>query len=81
MNKRVINNYDKFALLLGKEIGTSDFIHHQERINQFAEAMDHQWIHTDPKRAAMESPFKSTIAHGYHIVSMLTYLWFSITET
>ena len=82
MNKRVINNYDEFALLLGKEIGTSDFIQiTQERINQFAEAtLDHQWIHTDPKRAAMESPFKSTIAHGYHTVSMLTYLWFSITE-
>ncbi len=82
MNKRVIYNYDEFASLLGKEIGTSDFIQiTQEKINQFAEAtLDHQWIHTDPQRAEKESPFKSTIAHGYHTVSMLTYLWFSITD-
>ena len=82
MNKRVIYNYDEFASLLGKEIGTSDFIQiTQEKINQFAEAtLDHQWIHTDPQRAVKESPFKSTIAHGYHTVSMLTYLWFSITD-
>ena len=82
MNKRVNYNYDEFASLLGKEIGTSDFIQiTQEKINQFAEAtLDHQWIHTDPQRAEKESPFKSTIAHGYHTVSMLTYLWFSITD-
>lgn len=82
MNKTIINNYDEFASYLGKEIGTSEFVTiTQEQINQFADAtLDYQWIHTDPERAAHESPFKSTIAHGYLTVSMLTYLWYSIVD-
>ena len=44
----------------------------QERINQFAEVTDdHQWIHTDPARAATESPFRTTIAHGFLTLSMI----------
>lgn len=44
----------------------------QERINQFAEVTeDRQWIHTDPERAKRESPFKSTIAHGFMTLSMI----------
>lgn len=47
----------------------------QERINRFAEVVeDPQWIHVDPERAARESPFGSTIAHGFLTLSMLT--WF-----
>lgn len=82
MTKRVINNYEEFEALLGKEIGTSDYIQiTQDQINEFADAtLDHQWIHTDPERAASESPFKSTIAHGYLTVSLLTHLWYSIVE-
>ena len=82
MSKKIISSYNEFASLAGKEIGTSDFIQiTQEKIYQFAEAtLDHQWIHTDPIRAEKESPFRSTIAHGYHTVSMLTYLWYSITD-
>ncbi|MBO2009695.1 MaoC family dehydratase [Hymenobacter negativus] len=61
----------------GQELGTSEF--HtitQEQINQFAAAtLDFQWIHTDPARAATESPFKATIAHGYLTVALLPYLW------
>jgi acyl dehydratase len=42
----------------------------------FADAtLDHQWIHVDTERAAVESPFKSTIAHGYLTLSLLPYLW------
>jgi acyl dehydratase len=45
----------------------------QERINAFAEATeDHQWIHTDRERAARESPFKVTIAHGFLTLSLLS---------
>ncbi len=44
----------------------------QERINQFAAVTeDHQWIHTDPKRAAEESPFRTTIAHGFLTLSLI----------
>ncbi len=82
MAKRIINSYQEFEALLGKEIGVSDYITiTQEQINKFADAtLDFQWIHTDPERAALESPFKSTIAHGYLTVSMLTYLWFNVVD-
>ena len=53
----------------------------QERINLFADAtLDHQWIHVDTERAKTESPFKSTIAHGYLTLSMLPHLWNQIIE-
>jgi acyl dehydratase len=82
MDKRIINSYEEFEVLLGKQIGVSEYIQiTQEQINKFADAtLDYQWIHTDPERAAKESPFKSTIAHGYLSVSMLTYLWYQIVE-
>lgn len=44
----------------------------QERIDKFAEVTgDIQWIHTDPERAAKESPYGATIAHGYLTLSLL----------
>lgn len=47
----------------------------QERIDKFAEVTgDIQWIHTDPERAAKESPYGATIAHGYLTLSLLPYL-------
>ncbi len=47
----------------------------QGRIDAFAAATgDLQWIHTDPQRAAVESPYGSTIAHGYLTLSLLPYL-------
>ncbi|HDR51628.1 MAG TPA: MaoC family dehydratase [Mariniphaga anaerophila] len=82
MEKTIITSYEEFEAFLGKEIGTSEYIHiTQEQIDKFADAtLDYQWIHTDPERAAKESPFKSTIAHGYLSLSMLTYLWYSIVD-
>ncbi len=82
MGKQIINSYADFESFLGKEIGVSNYISiSQEQIDKFADAtLDYQWIHTDPKRAAVESPFKSTIAHGYLSLSMLTYLWFDIVD-
>jgi acyl dehydratase len=57
---------------IGTEIFTSDWINvDQDRINAFAAATDdHQWIHTDPARAAKSSPYGGTIAHGYLIISL-----------
>lgn len=82
MEKVIINNYDEFAAMLGKQIGVSDWVElPQERINQFADAtLDHQWIHVDTERAAKESPYKLTIAHGYLTLSMLPYMWNQIIE-
>jgi acyl dehydratase len=61
---------------LGEEIAVSDWLEiSQERINQFADATgDHQWIHVDAARAARESPFKSTIAHGFLTLSLVSTL-------
>lgn len=82
MSKLVINSFDDFSSYTGKEIGTSEYVKiNQEQINQFADAtLDHQWIHTDIKRAAIESPFKKTIAHGYLTLSLVPYLWGQIVE-
>lgn len=82
MSKLIINSYEDFENCVGKELGTSDYLKiTQERINKFADAtLDHQWIHTDPERAKVESPFHNTIAHGYLMVSILPYLWDQIIE-
>jgi acyl dehydratase len=82
MSKLVIGSHDEFAAYEGKELGTSEYLKiTQEQINLFADAtLDHQWIHTDPERAKIESPFKSTIAHGYLTLSVLPYLWEQIAE-
>jgi acyl dehydratase len=57
---------------LGQEIHCSDWLLvTQQRVNEFAQATgDHQWIHVDPERAARESPWKATIAHGYLTLSL-----------
>ena len=82
MSKVVINSYEDFEKLVGQEIGKSEYLQvTQERINQFADdTIDHQWIHVDPERAKTESPFKSTIAHGYLTLSLLPYFWNQIVE-
>ncbi len=61
---------------VGQEVAVGDWFEvTQERINQFAEATeDRQWIHTDPERAASESPYKATIAHGFLTLSLLSEL-------
>lgn len=81
MAQLVISSFDEFQRYLGKEIGVSDYLPiTQAQINQFADAtLDHQWIHIDPKRAS-ESPFKSTIAHGYLTLSVVPHLWEQIVE-
>jgi len=61
---------------IGKPLGPSKWVEiSQERIDAFADATDdHQWIHTDPDRAARESPWKTTIAHGYLTLALMPHL-------
>ena len=82
MSKVVINSFEDFQQYEGQELGVSDYVElSQERINMFADAtLDHQWIHVDPERAAVESPYKTTIVHGYFTLSVLPYLWGQIIE-
>src|SRR5437867_394018 len=61
---------------VGEEVAVGDWFEiTQARINQFAEATgDAQWIHVDPARAAVESPFRTTIAHGFLTLSLFSAL-------
>jgi acyl dehydratase len=57
---------------VGQEIHRSDWLAvTQQRVDEFAQATgDYQWIHVDPERAARESPWQTTIAHGYLTLSL-----------
>ena len=59
---------------VGQEIALGQWTEiSQAQIDQFAEATgDRQWIHVDTARAAAESPFKTTIAHGFLTLSLLS---------
>ena len=76
MSLRIINGIEELKTLTGQEIGMSDWINvTQEMIDRFADVTgDHQWIHVDPERARRETPFGSTIAHGFLTVSLLPQL-------
>lgn len=67
----VVSGIDGLKDLVGTELGVSDWLAvDQARIQLFADATgDHQWIHTDPERAA-SGPFGKTIAHGYMSLSL-----------
>src|ERR1044072_1987303 len=73
MSQRVIEGIEELKSLIGEEVGASDFVEvTQSRINDFADATeDHQWIHIDAERAKTDSPFGSTIAHGFLTLSLL----------
>ena len=76
MPQRVIEGVAELKGLIGQEVGLSDwFPLTQERINAFAEVTeDRQWIHCDADRARAESPYGTTIAHGYLTLSLLSHL-------
>lgn len=82
MEKIIINSHDEFAAYLGKELGYSPYIKiGQKMIDLFADAtLDDQWIHIDQERAVKESPFKSTIAHGYLTLSLVPHLWYEMAQ-
>ncbi len=70
---RLIDSIEQLQALVGQEIGTSDWLEiSQDRIQAFAEATgDYQWIHLDEERAKQESPWGTTIAHGYLTLSLI----------
>jgi len=69
---RVIQGLEELQSLVGQRLGASDWLEiSQDRVNAFAEATgDRQWIHTDPARAAAESPYGGAIAHGFLSLSL-----------
>ncbi|CAH0529555.1 MaoC family dehydratase [Vibrio hippocampi] len=72
--------YDELQDKIGTVIHQGDWIHvGQDRIDQFGHVTeDNQWIHTDPDRATSESPFKTTVAHGFLTLSLLPALTDSV---
>lgn len=73
---RVIHGLEELRTLVGQTLGTSDWFEiTQARVQAFADGTDdHQWIHCDPERARTESPYGTTIAHGFLTLSLCTTL-------
>src|ERR1700758_3300355 len=70
---RVISSIEDAVEAVGQELGTSNWIViDQQRIDAFADATgNHQWIHVDVERARTESPYRTTIAHGFLTLSLI----------
>jgi len=73
---KIIESLDALPAWVGREVACSDWLQiDQARIQRFADATgDQQWIHVDAERAQRESPYKSTIAHGYLTLSLIPML-------
>ena len=73
MNPSTTQTFDNIKTCVGLELGVSEWFRiTQERVNAFADCtQDHQWIHVDSERAQRESPFRTTIAHGFLTLSLL----------
>jgi acyl dehydratase len=73
MAKIVIPGIDRLKDWIGKEVAVTGWlVLDQERIDEFAAATgDDQWIHVDRERAARESPYRTTVAHGFLTLSLL----------
>src|SRR5580704_10671166 len=71
----VLTNAGDLREFVGREIGVTEwFPVTQERIEQFALATeDRQWIHLDRDRTRKESPYGSTIAHGFLTLSLISH--------
>lgn len=72
---------DELHALAGTELGVTDWLEvGQDRIDTFADATDdHQWIHTDPEKAA-QGPFGAPIAHGYLTLSLFIPLFTDLLD-
>ena len=70
---KLITSIDDAVAAVGQELGVSDSLEiEQKRINAFADVTgDQQWIHIDPEKAKTETPYGTTIAHGFLTLSMI----------
>ena len=82
MNTIKLNSVDDFLNLSGQFLGTSEWLTiNQDVINHFADStFDHQWIHVDSERAKIDSPYQTTIAHGYLTLSLIPHFLDQIIE-
>ena len=70
--KTHFENLEEMSKSIGQELGISNWVEiSQEKINLFAKITeDEQWIHIDVEKSAKESPYKTTIAHGFMVLSL-----------
>ena len=71
---------DAYQNMVGEEIGVSSWhLVDQNRINLYADVIeDHQFIHVDPERAKKETPFGTTVAHGFLTMSLLSIMSYEV---
>jgi len=76
MAQIVISDIAQLKERVGQEVAVTDWLTvSQSRIDSFAEASgDDQWIHVDRERSARESPYGTTVAHGFLTLSLLSRL-------
>src|ERR1700759_5742793 len=69
-----------YPAMVGKEVGVSSWhVVDQNRINVYADVLeDHQFIHVDPERAKKETPFGSTVAHGFLTMSLMSSMSYEV---
>ena len=69
----ILKDFTEFKTFQGTTLEPSPWLQvDQKMINHFAAATkDHQWIHVDQERAKLESPYKSTIAHGFLSIALI----------
>ena len=82
MLPRVIDGIDELRGVVGQEIGVSDWFEiSQALIDAFAELTgDRQWIHVDQDRAKAESPYGTTVAHGFLTLSLISQLHAQVVQ-
>ena len=78
----MIESFDQLRQMVGQEVSVSKWVEvTQERINAFADATDdQQWIHIDSERAKADSPYHTTVAHGFLTLSLLSSFWHQAVE-
>lgn len=78
----VVDSAHSLKDLVGREIPPTDwFTLTQDRIDSFAKTTeDPQWIHLDQERARRESPYGTTIAHGFLTLSLLSFFMKQVLE-
>jgi acyl dehydratase len=71
---------DAYQNMVGEEIGVSSWhLVDQKRIDHYADVIeDHQFIHVDPERAKKETPFGTTVAHGFLTMSLLSIMSYEV---
>lgn len=82
MAKIILNGIGDFISNVGKQLGWSNWLEiNQDMINQFADlTLDRQWIHTDSQKANKQSPYGTTIAHGFFVMSLFTHFLDEVVE-